>query len=277
MKRFGKKIQAFTLIELLIVIAMIALLAALLLPALAPSNNIGQRIYCTNNQKQIGIAFRLTSGDFDPDGKIFLLDIDAATNPIPNQPALKPSAGQSNGPGQGAQFVYQIFAVMSNELNTPKLIVCPQDERVAHTNFGIVPGNSVAGAALPGGGTALYNGNISYWVARDVKEYLPKMIQCGDRNIGDGAKTANQPNSRYGYSPDVGVGSGWVQSFGTNGSAAAWTEKIHGKAGGNVLFADGHVEGLSSAMLSDALKVTGDTTTVSPASVNSPGNVILFP
>src|SRR4029079_19044887 len=139
-----------------------------------------------------------------------------------------------------------IFAVMSNELNTPKLIVCPEDDRAAHSTFCIVPETTAAGTPVPSGGTAMYNVNVSYWVARDVKEYLPQMIQCGDRNIGNGASTANQPNSPYGYSPDVGVGSGWVQNFGTNAPTAAWTDKMHTKSGGNVLFADGHVEGLSS-------------------------------
>jgi len=272
MKRFGNKIRAFTLIDLLIVVATIAVLAALLLPWLAAPRIRAPHAYCTNNQKQIGIAFRLTSSDFNPDGSIFLLDVAAGTNPISNLAELKPSTGQSNGASQGAQFVYQIFGVMSNELNTPKLIACPKDERNAHTNFNIQAGNTT------GTDGSLYNGYVSYWVARDVKEYLPQMIQCGDRNIGNGTKAAKQPNSPYGYSPDVEVGSGWVQNLGTNAPGAAWTDKIHGKdGGGNVLFADGHVESLSSAKLRDALKVTGDTTTLSPASQGVPGNVILFP
>ena len=131
MKKILKQNKAFTLIELLVVIAIIAILAALLLPALAAAKRKAQRINCVSNLKQIGIAFRIWEGDHSD------------RYPMPSAPptvAPRSKFGRCHIGGhhpvtKALYGLTNVFVVMSNELSTPKLLLCPSDSRKATTNF----------------------------------------------------------------------------------------------------------------------------------------------
>ncbi|MCL4195717.1 MAG: DUF1559 domain-containing protein [Thermoguttaceae bacterium] len=57
--------DGFTLVELLVVLAIVVLLAALLLPALARAKTAANRTHCENNLRQLGIALSLYVTDYE--------------------------------------------------------------------------------------------------------------------------------------------------------------------------------------------------------------------
>lgn len=59
-----EKPVGFTLVELLLVVAMTAVLAVILLPALSQARENGDKI-CMNNLKQLGLAIKMYAEDYD--------------------------------------------------------------------------------------------------------------------------------------------------------------------------------------------------------------------
>jgi prepilin-type N-terminal cleavage/methylation domain-containing protein len=258
-KRFFPSHPAFTLIELLVVIAIIAILASMLLPALASAKQKAHRASCLNNLRQTGLAFAVWAGDQN----------DRLPMQVPKEAGGPPDQDKLMTAPFNAGFTYQVFGVMSNELSTPKILICPSDVRTAHSNFTMQAGNTAAGAFFN-------NTAISYFVGKDCNLVSPQMLLIGDRNIV-GSATAQTlpaaiPNDGYGNSPANGSGRTCMMGskFNAGATAPAWTERMHAR-NGNVLLSDGSAQQVNSLRLREMLISTGDTS-------GSPGtNTLFFP
>ena len=133
-------------------ITIIAILAGMLLSALAKAKAKAQKIKCTSNLKNVGLGFRIFATD---NGDLYPMS-------VPDAQGGSASAADLRA---GATLVYRHFLSLSNELQTPKIVLCPSDGlgRVEAVNWST---NRTRGAnALCFAG----NSRVILWVSRQMK------------------------------------------------------------------------------------------------------------
>jgi hypothetical protein len=193
-----------TLIDVSVVVVVLAVLACLLLPALSAARKKAQLINCVGDLMQIGLGCRIWEGNHTN-----LYPMSISTN----------LGGTLEYVATGATFRH--FQIMSNELSTPKVLVCPADVRLPAENFGFAFGNT----------------NISYFIGVDADDSRPQDLLSGDRNIVGGNKLADG-----------------ILEITTNQSVG-WSSEMHNSVG-NIGRADGSVQHLTADGLRQLLQQT---------------------
>jgi type II secretory pathway pseudopilin PulG len=157
--------RGFTWLELMLVVIVVIILAGLVLPMLAPRRRSdGRRIRCVNNLKMLGLGLRIFATDNQ--GK------------FPWAVPIR-EGGTQEDLGDD-QRIWRHVAVLSNELNTPKVLLCPKDPR-----FDKLAGKTLVFGPPQTNNTLQFghNDHFSYFLYTGANEEEPELLMGGDRNL----------------------------------------------------------------------------------------------
>ena len=145
-----ERVLAFTLLELMVVIAAVILIFVMLLSGLIRWKHKAAQIDCVTNLKTIGMAFRVFAHDHEG---LFPMKTPSTMGGASEYATMPDSA-------------FRQFQSLSNDLGRTGLIICPNDNRFAANTW-----------------SQMGNSNSSYFVGLDAAETNQSSFLCGDRNL----------------------------------------------------------------------------------------------
>jgi prepilin-type N-terminal cleavage/methylation domain-containing protein/prepilin-type processing-associated H-X9-DG protein len=240
--RFSAR-RGFTLIELLVVVAIIAILAAILFPVFEQAQEAAKKASCQANLKQLGIAFRMYSQDYDEQLPPWRTIVTGAQPPVTG---IVPWDGRSPMTA-GTMFWHELIYPYVKNVGA---YTCPSAEQAMprFNEYGRAGGYGYNGGHLmdPIPGRTMPSTNPLDWTA------------LGDAAIGQPSDTVMMTDStdRAQTSADIGwedttEGYYWIHPKDDprwNYFKDWWkyVSNRHGSGdldgGPNVLFVDGHVK-----------------------------------
>jgi len=192
------------------VIAIIAILAAMLLPALSKARERARMTTCLNNMKQIGLGLILYRNDYD--GWLY--------PPSPYQGVYWPTLIDEYLGGKGRKVHWHAV--------TLKIWACPTNNPKGLAKLNMAPTGSPS-----------YNGSLAaehcgYTGSGAIKSLKESRIRYPSRCV-------YVVEIRDPYGPITHIS---YSSYGFSGPKEnpLWAFRGHGVGGGNVLFVDGHAE-----------------------------------
>lgn len=192
----------FTVVELMVSIAIVAGLVALLLPAVQSSREAARRIRCQNSLKQIGLAFsghetshRALPAGYGPynasNGTGLGVAPIAQTLEWLEQPALKQHL-DPNSYSISFRYGPELWPTWSRTLIP--VLLCPSDKGLPGTNFVACTGSHPAGnqTGLNDLGRGAFS-SIRQIPARDIVDGLSNTVAASERIQSDESTTSFAP------------------------------------------------------------------------------------
>ena len=232
MMRVSNRNKGFTLIEILIVVAIIAILAAILFPVFARARENGRRASCASNVKQISLGIMQYAQDYDEKLPLFQ------------------TSGFAIGTTNGTAWSQQIQPY----LNSMQIFQCPSEP-----NPSAAAGTNGAGYTDYGMATycTIYNGCTSYSTGVALASFVSPSLSVMVFEMPNGAAN-NGYNGCTNWNCSGSANTPGKLAFAGPGADA----QIH-LAGENVGFADGHVKWMKGASKSYFANVYNGRTPVS--------------